>query len=339
MRHMGVVAAFWLTAASFAGEDVNLIDKARKDVPDAVLDRRPGQIEKLTPGNAELLHRKMMDELQRSVNRRGPFTIDTKGPKEDAEAREKIKAALERKLTFEFAETSLDEALVFLKMLTGVEIAFDASVLAAERQKSTINLKAVDLQLEAALSRIARQAECKWEIRGTAIVLFVPNADRAANAEEKEKPRGERNAMPKLHAKLPDGTEIEADAPLLMMPGIGQIIADRIFDPAKDGILVFNLVRDFEPGFSVEKLKEAIAKVAPHVSIELVWIGNGLIVATSDSVGELRKAQTLIRALKPQMGPPPGGDRMRRAGPPRPEEMQQPQPPKKDRREEAPGQF
>lgn len=358
MKRMSVAAALWLAVGLFAAEGDNPLENAaRKDVPDAILDKKftPQNIQRTevkrvlrppapgdVPTTVEFIKHEGIEKITVEQVRRAlkQDPLETKGPKEDEEARLKIKEALERKLTFEFADTPLDEAIAFLKTLTKIEIAYDASVLAGERNKTPVNLKAADVALEAALSAICRQAELKWELRGTSIVIYAPVRERAERPERPERNdrMDERNPMPKLHAKLPDGTEIEADMPLLMMPGVGQMIADRVLDPAKDGILVYNLVRDFEPGFSVERLKEAVVKVAPHVSIEILWIGNGLVVATSESAGELRKAQTIIRALKPQMGPlgdrrPPPDEGRRR-----PPEGQPPQP-KKDRREDPPGQF
>ena len=361
MKHMRVVAALFIASACIAADDADGLEKAaRKDVPDAIQLNPPPAIrietiEKIKAeldGNRTQLkteldgdQAKILEDLRRAIRN---IKIDTKGPKEDAEAREKIKAALEQKLTFEITDTPLEDALAFLKTLTKVDITYDFSVLNAQRNKTPVRLNAADMQLEAALTQVSKQTETKWEIRGTAIVFVVPPpivlpapermADRAERKDEVA--RDERNAMPKLHAKLADGTEIEADAPLLNMPGVGAALIDRIVDPAKDGILVFRLGRDMEP-LTLHYVKMLLPKVGPHCTVEVQ--DQDLVLIQSESPGELRKVQAIIRAMRPegQRPPPPGGERGRRPPgpppPPRQEEPQQLQP--KKAREDAPGQF
>ena len=158
--------------------------------------------------------------------------------------------------------------------------------------------------------------------------------DDGQRPEEGRKPDdGRQNPMPKVHAKFADGTELEIDAPLLMMPGAGQTLLDKITDPAKDGVLALKVGRDIEAEM-VETLKQSIAKVCPNVNLEKFEPG-GLLVIKSDSVGELRKALVLVRALQTQMrmgpqGPPPGDRPQRGPGGDQP---------RRERKDDPPGQF
>jgi len=360
------VAVVLLLAASYvAAEDADIEDPilihqkrsplekaARKDVPDAILREKPTaiHIETVEKLKAELDERnraglntvegdqaKIIEDLRRAIRN---INIETKGPKEDAAAREKIKEALEQKLTFEITDTPLEEALSFLKTLTKLEITNDFSVLDAQRNKTPVRLNAAEMQLEAVLTQLARQSETKWQVRGTAIVFYVPMPERVIDRPERKDDvaRDERNVMPKLHAKLADGTEIDADAPLLNMPGVGQALIDRIIDPAKDGILVFRLGHEVEPQ-GLHYLKMLLPKVGPNCTLEVM--DQDLILIQSGSPGELRKIQAIVRAMKPegQRPPPPPGERRRPPGPPPEPRQGEQQPQPKKAREDAPGQF
>ncbi|HEY3318888.1 MAG TPA: hypothetical protein VGP72_00220 [Planctomycetota bacterium] len=256
---------------------------------------------------------------------------EKKGKADDSdEARAKMKEALQkRRVSFEFQDTPLEEALQFLNALGKVNMVLDPRLDAATR-KTPITLKVAEMPFAEALAAVCKLGDLKWDIRNAA-VFVTGKKEEPIDAEINEKLRrklaemnermalegdqGERarqklggkdqGNMPRLAVKLPDGTEIQADAPLLMMPGVGQQIVDRIFDPAKDGLLALRLGRDVPMEMAGEKLKGLCEQIAPKVKVDVLE-QLGLVLITSDDASALRRVQTLVRALRPEGGPGKG---------------------------------
>ena len=149
----------------------------------------------------------------------------------DAE-QQRIKEELQRKVSFEFVDTPLQEMVQFFNGLIKPNMVLDPKM---PNKDAKITLKAADMSLELALSWITRLADLEWQIRDQAIYIFDPKLERrreaeARQGENRQQGQGQTENMPKLSVRRPDGTAIEADVPLLMRPGLGQQILDHTLD-------------------------------------------------------------------------------------------------------------
>ncbi len=87
---------------------------------------------------------------------------------------------LQRKVTFDFVDTSLDEAVAFLRQVSGVTIIVDPKVMAAN--PANINLRVTDMSLDLALDWILRLANLEKVLKDHAIYISTP--DRLQEAAE-----------------------------------------------------------------------------------------------------------------------------------------------------------
>jgi len=148
---------------------------------------------------------------------------------------------------------------------------------------------------------------------------------------------GQMQSMPRLSVRQANGTEIQADAPLLMAPGVGQQVLDRALDPASDGLLAYRLGRDLPQGADLERIRALLAQTVPGAKIALEPELKVLVV-TADKPEELRRVVALMRAFRPEQGPQPFGPREPRDAFARRERAQPEEQPVKPP-QEPPGQF
>lgn len=108
------------------------------------------------------------------ITRRTGDTKDgkTKGEKRESEIREKLK----RKVSFEFVDTPLDQAIAFLRGLARVTMIVDPRAFDAGKPK--INLRVKDMQLELALEWLLRPAGMRYAVRSQAIYIARKSAMR-----------------------------------------------------------------------------------------------------------------------------------------------------------------
>ncbi|MCY3019979.1 MAG: STN domain-containing protein [Planctomycetota bacterium] len=78
--------------------------------------------------------------------------------------------ALQRKVTFEFVDTPLDEAFSFLRSLVNVPMMLDPKLLADDLP--TVNLRVTDMTLETALMWILRMNELHYQLRDEALFIY-----------------------------------------------------------------------------------------------------------------------------------------------------------------------
>lgn len=236
-----------------------------------------------------------------------------KGPPDAA--KQKFKEALSRKISFEFVDTPLEEALAFFRGLAQFNLVLDPRV---PKKDAKISLKATDMSLDKALSWVVQLADLKWDVRDGAIYVFDPRQERPGAGKGgpfEEGGPGKMTNMPRLSVKRADGTVIEADMPLLMMPGAGQQILDRALDTtaADDGLLAYRLGRDIAPDADIEKIKWFLTQTVPGAKI-LLEAELKVLVVTADKPENLRRAAALMRAFRmdqpfgPPFGRPPGDD-------------------------------
>jgi hypothetical protein len=84
-----------------------------------------------------------------------------------------IRAKLQRKVTFEFVDTPLDEGLNFIRSLANVTMIVDPKVLAGGAP--TINLRVTDMSLDLALEWILKLADLEYGIEDGVLVIAKPN--------------------------------------------------------------------------------------------------------------------------------------------------------------------
>jgi type II secretory pathway component GspD/PulD (secretin) len=96
--------------------------------------------------------------------------------------KEEMRRKLARKVTFEFVETPLAEALRFLSDLTKVNIILDPKVVGEGADKVPITLKVTDMDLEQALRWVLRLAELEYDFRNQA-VFITRKANLTSNIE------------------------------------------------------------------------------------------------------------------------------------------------------------
>ncbi|MBE7462432.1 MAG: hypothetical protein HS116_02960 [Planctomycetes bacterium] len=89
--------------------------------------------------------------------------------KVDEQWKQDIKKKLQRKVSFEFVDTPLDEAITFLRSLTNVTMIVDPKVL--EGGAAPINLRVTDMTLELALEWILRLAELDYALKDNAVFI------------------------------------------------------------------------------------------------------------------------------------------------------------------------
>jgi len=110
------------------------------------------------------------------IKQRKVDTSITFGEEEDAEWRQKIEAALKQKISFEFADTSVDEALRFLHAVTGVSFVLDQMAVEG-KSNLRVSLAMSDVSLDSALKYITSLLGLAYTLKDEAVFITTP--DRA----------------------------------------------------------------------------------------------------------------------------------------------------------------
>ncbi|GMV80094.1 MAG: hypothetical protein AMXMBFR7_12780 [Planctomycetota bacterium] len=96
--------------------------------------------------------------------------------------KEEVRKKLARRVSFEFVDTPLEEALAFLNSLTKVNIILDPRVAAENAGKLPITLRVADMDMQTALKWILRLAELDYDLRNQA-VFITKKQNLSANVE------------------------------------------------------------------------------------------------------------------------------------------------------------
>ena len=96
--------------------------------------------------------------------------------------KEEIRKKMKRLVSFEFADTPLEDALKFLNSLTKISIILDPKAVADGASKTPINLHVQDMPLELALKWVLKLAELEYDLRNQA-VFITKKADAQATGE------------------------------------------------------------------------------------------------------------------------------------------------------------
>ena len=85
--------------------------------------------------------------------------------------KQEVRKKLSRRVSFEFVDTPLEEAIQFLNAMTKVNIILDPKVTAEGGNKTPITLRVQDMEMEQALKWILRLAELEFDLRNQAVYI------------------------------------------------------------------------------------------------------------------------------------------------------------------------
>ncbi len=216
-------------------------------------------------------------------------------------AEEKIRKAMSRKVSFEFVDTPLSDTLQFVRQLTNLPIVVDPKVAADGKDKTPINLRVADMDLDKALQWTLKLAELEYKIQDQAVFIF-PIAQKeappppAATRQEREKEPPALDGV--LRARFASGEAIEADATMLRhFPQLEREILSLAFDPQKDAILALSLGVDIPERVPLDAFIASAKKVAPDAKFDRDDALNLLLVRSKDA-DDLRRINAIARALR-----------------------------------------
>jgi len=214
----------------------------------------------------------------------GPIPPGMKGTISESDAR-----LLNRRVTFEFADTPLEEGIGFLAQLTKANLVVGAKA----KRAAKVTLRVQDMPLDAALTWICRLSSCVWEIKdGTIYFDDAPAASAPVGAPAKARD----GTQARLRVKTSDGTEFEADSALLQEhPELAARLAAIVSDPVKDGVLSHMLEKD-ENSADISALITKAAPTAKYQEDEKLRI---LLITAQEEV-DLRRAAAVLRSYNLQ---------------------------------------
>jgi type II secretory pathway component GspD/PulD (secretin)/Flp pilus assembly protein TadD len=93
-----------------------------------------------------------------------------------------IRRKLQRRVTFEFVDQTLEDAINFLNSLTKVNIIIDPRIAADGANKTPITLRVSEMELDLALKWILKLADLDYDLRNQA-VFITKKANLTANVE------------------------------------------------------------------------------------------------------------------------------------------------------------
>ncbi len=93
-----------------------------------------------------------------------------------------IRKKLTRRVSFEFVDTALEDAIQFLNAMAKVNIIIDPKIAAENANKTPITLRVSEMDVETALKWILRLAELEYDLRNQA-VFITKKANLVSNVE------------------------------------------------------------------------------------------------------------------------------------------------------------
>ncbi|MHC4201250.1 MAG: vWA domain-containing protein [Planctomycetota bacterium] len=138
--------------------------------------------------------------------------VETSGRIEKADEPEwekDLRRKLDRKVTFEFADTPLSEALQFLQTLTKTPIDIDAKALKDGAGKAPITLKVTKMPLRTALKWVLRLADMDYAVRDDGVLVSTwklppekaPTGEAKRKAEEAARRKAEQERRRRIEAE------------------------------------------------------------------------------------------------------------------------------------------
>jgi hypothetical protein len=170
-----------------------LVDQALKDKPVSLrVSDMSGQaavswICKLAGAKWELKAHAIVISSAKNAEDHAPAVAKGEKPVE-AEWEKQIKEHLQRKVTFEFVDTSLGDAVWFLGGMGKITIVWleDRNI-----RDTPVSLRAQDLPLEIALEQLCLVADVKWYLQDEALVIRSANPKPEPAVKDVKTPKGE----------------------------------------------------------------------------------------------------------------------------------------------------
>jgi len=157
------------------------VESARNEAIDLALRNREFEMQRhlrglmaMTVPQGALVY--MPPQLFEAVRSRKAPGIFTEKPENPPAWEAKVRETLQKKVSFDFVETPLQDVVSFLGTLTDTTIILDQAAL--KEQQAPITLRVSDMRLEAALSWICRLAGLGYGLKNEAIFVSTPNAIR-----------------------------------------------------------------------------------------------------------------------------------------------------------------
>jgi type II secretory pathway component GspD/PulD (secretin)/Flp pilus assembly protein TadD len=96
--------------------------------------------------------------------------------------KQEVRRKMSRRVTFEFVDTELKDAIAFLNSLTKVTIILDPKVVAKGADKTPITLRVADMELDVALRWVLKLADLEYDLRSQA-VFVTDHSSLASNVD------------------------------------------------------------------------------------------------------------------------------------------------------------
>ncbi|MEI6233019.1 MAG: STN domain-containing protein [Planctomycetota bacterium] len=222
------------------------------------------------------------------------------------EANDRLKKALSRKVTFDFADAPFVETMEFVRRLSNATIVVSPQAL-EDAKKTTITLRVADMEMENALQWILKLADLEYKIQEDAIYIVSHEQKKGQEKNGKKEKDPDADAAGLLRVKFASGDTIEVDSAMMKRnPFLATEMLAMAFDPAKDGILVLVPGRDIPPQLDVRDFVQSAVKIAPDVKPDFDERLKLLTFRAKDDM-DLRRINAMARALRrsPMFGPPP----------------------------------
>jgi hypothetical protein len=204
--------------------------------------------------------------------------------------RNEINKALDRKVSFEFVDTSLTDACEFIRQIAKVNLIIDPKSL--ENGTPVINLRVTDMKLLDALSWVCKLAGQRPEFRNQSI--FITADQEGAPKADPKRDVPPLTASGKLRVKLTNGNELEADSSVFVNhPELVAGIVEQVLGVTDRRIVGLPLAKDNPARQPLLQLLSAHArndvKIEYHEELNLLLISG----KNSSAVNELYKLASL----------------------------------------------
>ena len=245
--------------------------------------RAKGHAEKSAALEVEI---KKLDALKAELNAKAAAIREQMATGDVKEAwKVEIIKKLQRKVSFEFVDTPLSEAIAFLRQLSNVSIVIDP---AAREGVPALSLRVTDMSLESALRLMCKVGGAKYDLQDGAVYISL---DEKA---KQDRPEAKIPATAKLRVRLADGREIEADGSILAArPDLLERIINKFMGEEEEqgaaGLGVnYDVQGTLAPGPQAGTFKVQLKVVDKTDPAEPKNLTTPTIVIAKDKPGEMR---------------------------------------------------
>ncbi|MHC5054290.1 MAG: STN domain-containing protein [Planctomycetota bacterium] len=235
--------------------------------------------------------------------RRRPAARREAEPHEEPEWAREIRRKLERKVTFEFQGTPINEAIEFLQALTKISMIVDPAI-SEEKVRTTSTLKVTSEPLGVAFRRILAFAGLDHAITGNAVYISTPErlalrlrvaAERGANAGPEWPPEIRAKLQGKISFEFADTPLEEALQFLQTLTKVSMIVEPEAAE-AKGRTPVTLKATAMPVG-------EALGWACRLAGLDWTFTDQALVISTPERIAELRGRQAAPREAEPPEEP------------------------------------